>query len=51
MNSLADYFCVIGIDEAEITSLIKKDLGRENLLKELRKLSPGITSRYPEHDK
>lgn len=51
MNSLVDYFCVIGIDEADVVALIQKDLSRENMLSELKKLSPSIISRYPEHDK
>ena len=50
MNALADYFYVIGVNEADVVSLIKNNLRQEILLPELKKLQPSIISRFPEND-
>lgn len=46
-----DYFCIVGLDQHRIVSLIKDKLSREQNLEELRAMKPQLICRFPPKDK
>ena len=50
-TTLADYFCVLGPDENQITEILQQNATRDQLVKDLQQIKPEVLSIYPDSDK